>query len=178
MVTHRTLFTALAALTAFTAVLLPAQAGCEQPAAAPPPPALQRNDPTLAGDGALAATSTTPSVAPRQSVTAAQRVDAVRTVKLFCDLVDRGRVWRASDLFVARHLWARRELRALETFRLRSARIVSAPDPHTLIVFTRVLVHAGRGSALGDGVATLFFTLGRVGTTAGGWLITAITSSP
>jgi len=44
-------------------------------------------------------------------------------------------------------------------------------------------VHARRDAALYDGelhegVNTLFFTLGRVGTTTGGWLISAITTSP
>jgi len=39
-------------------------------------------------------------------------------------------------------------------------------------------VHAGRGRPLPDGLAILFFTLGRAGSSVGGWLITAVASSP
>jgi hypothetical protein len=39
-------------------------------------------------------------------------------------------------------------------------------------------VHAGRGRPLPDGLAIVFFTLGRAGSAVGGWLITAISTSP
>jgi hypothetical protein len=45
-------------------------------------------------------------------------------------------------------------------------------------VVARVPASGGPGRPRRGGVSTLFFTLGRVGTTAGGWLITAVTTSP
>jgi hypothetical protein len=55
----------------------------------------------------------------------------------------------------------------------RAARAV-ADD---VVFLTRVRVTVRGPSPLHDGVNTLFFTLGRDGTT-GGWLITAVTTSP
>ena len=107
-----------------------------------------------------------------------QRLDAVRTVKLFCDLVSSRRLWRAAELFATPRVWPRRELRAVRRLDFRSARIDFAPDPHTLVVVALVQASGGSGSPVPDGDTTLFFTLGRVGATAGGWLITAVTASP
>jgi len=109
---------------------------------------------------------------------AAQRVDAVRTVKLFCDLVGSRRFWQAAGLFAAPRVWTRGQLRAVRRLDFRSARIDFAPDSYTLVVIARVHAGGTSGSPLHDGDTTLFFTLGRVGTTAGGWLITAVTASP
>ena len=108
----------------------------------------------------------------------AQRLDAVRTVKLFCDLVGSRRLWRAAGLFAPPRAWTRRQLRAVRRLDFRSARIDVAPDLHTLVVVARVRASGGSGSPVRDGDSRLFFTLGRVGTTAGGWLITAVTTSP
>ena len=108
----------------------------------------------------------------------AQRVEAVRTVKLFCDLVGSRRLWRAAALFATPRVWTRRELRAVRRLEFRAARIDFAPDPQTLVVVARVRASAAPESPVHDGDSTLFFTLGRVGTTAGGWLITAVTASP
>ena len=107
-----------------------------------------------------------------------QRLDAVRTVKLFCDLVDSRRLWRAAELFATPRVWPRRELHAVRQLDFCSARVDFAPDPQTLIVVAQVRASGGSESPVRDGDTTLFFTLGRVGTTAGGWLITAVTSSP
>jgi len=109
---------------------------------------------------------------------AAQRLDAVRTVKLFCDLVGSRRFWPAAALFAAPRVWTRGQLRAVRRLDFRSARIDFAPDSYTLVVIARVHAGGTSGSPLHDGDTTLFFTLGRVGTTAGGWLITAVTASP
>ncbi len=95
---------------------------------------------------------------------------------LFCSFVDSGRLARAGSQ-LAPHAWPRRELRAFAAFRFISARVYAAPDARTLIMLTRIRVRTRAPSPLPDGVATLFFTLGRVGTT-GGWLITAVHSSP
>jgi hypothetical protein len=108
----------------------------------------------------------------------ARRLDAVRTVKLFCDLVDSRRLWPAAALFATPRVWPRRELRALKRLAFRSARVHFAPDPHTIVVVARVCAAGGPESPVRDGDSTVFFTLGRVGDTAGGWLITAVTTSP
>jgi hypothetical protein len=47
-----------------------------------------------------------------------------------------------------------------------------------LVAVARVPASGGPGRPKRSDVSTLFFTLGRVGTTAGGWLITAVTTSP
>jgi hypothetical protein len=146
--------------------------------------ALSRPD-SRDSDGRAASASATagaggdrPAAVPQAASEAAQRVDAVRTVKLFCDLVGSRRLWRAAALFATPRVWTRRELQAIRQLDFVSARIHFAPDPHTLVVVARVLVSAESESPVRDGDTTLFFTLGRVGTTAGGWLITAVTTSP
>ncbi len=123
------------------------------------------------------------SLSPRPSPTAspadaADRLEAVRTVELYCRLVDRGQFARAGLLCSRPDLLTRRELASLRAFRFRSARVHAAPDARTLVLLTRVRVRAGRGCPLPDGLVTLFFTLGRVHTGVEGWLITAIATSP
>ena len=134
---------------------------------------------TLTAPSAAAGAGGGPTAAalPGASVDA-QRLDAVRTVKLFCDLVGSGRLWRAAELFATPRVWPRGELRAVRRLDFRSARIDFAPDPYTLVVVAQVHASGESGSAVPDGDTTLFFTLGRVGATAGGWLITAVTASP
>jgi hypothetical protein len=105
-------------------------------------------------------------------------LDAVRTVKLFCDLVDGGRLWDAAGLFAAPRVWTRGELRSVRSISFRSGRVFTAPDAASVAVAARVRATVRSGSPVPPGTSTLFFTLGRVGTTAGGWLITAVTTSP
>jgi hypothetical protein len=148
--------------------------------------ALWRPDPR---DGQRA-TAATPSMAAAASVgpqatalpstpEGAQRLDAVRTVKLFCDLVGSRRLWRAAALFATPRVWTREELRAVRRLEFRAARVQLAPDhPSTLVVVARVRASGAPESPVHNDNSTLFFTLGRVGTTAGGWLITAVTASP
>jgi hypothetical protein len=119
-----------------------------------------------------------PAAAPQGASEGAQRLGAVCTVKLFCDLVGSRRLWHAAALFATPRVWTRRELRAVRRLDFRSARVHLAPDQHTLVVVARVHASGGSESPVRDGDTTLFFTLGRVGTTAGGWLITAVTTSP
>ena len=109
---------------------------------------------------------------------AADRLEAVRTVALYCRLLDQGQFARAGDLCARRSLWSRRALAGVTRFHFRSARVYAAPDTRTLVLKARVRVHAGRGRPLPDGLAVLFFTLGRVGSAVGGWLITAVATSP
>ena len=108
----------------------------------------------------------------------AARLEAARTVALYCRLIEAGQFARAGELCARRRLWSRRALGALTRFHFRSARVYAAPDARTLVLKARVRVHAGRGRPLPDGLAVLFFTLGRVGSAVGGWLITAVSTSP
>jgi hypothetical protein len=131
-----------------------------------------------AASGVAGASGDRPAAALQGASEAAQRVDAVRTVKLFCDLVGSRQLWRAAALFATPRVWTRRELHAVRQLDFVSARVHVAPDPHTLVVVARVFASAESECPVRDGDITLFFTLGRVGTTAGGWLITAVTTSP
>jgi hypothetical protein len=182
MVTRRTVLAVTATLAALAASGLSLHAGCHGPAAAPL---------AVAHTGVLPSSEAAkPSGAPPRSTSAAavapsgtELLDAVHTVKLFCDLVERGWLWRAGGLCSPPTVWRRHELRALRMFTLLSARIVAAADPRALTIRVRIRVHARRGAAshdkaLHEGINTLFFTLGRVGTTTGGWLISAIRTSP
>ncbi len=108
----------------------------------------------------------------------ADRLEAARTVALYCRLIEAGQFARAGELCARRRLWSRRALGALTRFHFRSARVYAAPDARTLVLKARVRVHARRGRPLPDGLAVLFFTLGRVGDAVGGWLITAVSASP
>jgi hypothetical protein len=108
----------------------------------------------------------------------ADRLEAARTVALYCRLIEAGQFARAGELCAHRRLWSRRALGALLRFHFRSARVYATPDARTLVLKARVRVHAGRGRPLPDGLAVLFFTLGRVGDAVGGWLITAVSTSP
>ena len=108
----------------------------------------------------------------------AVRLEAARTVALYCHLLGRGQFARASDLCAGRRLWSRHALASLGRLRFRSARIYAAPDARTLVLKARVRTHAGRGRPLPDGLAVVFFTLGRAGSAVGGWRITAVSTSP
>jgi hypothetical protein len=108
----------------------------------------------------------------------AERLEAARTVALYCHLVEAGQFSRAGELCTRRRLWSRRALAGLRRFHFRSALVYAAPDARTLVFKARVRVHAGRGCPLPDGLAVVFFTLGRVGSAVGGWLITAVSTSP
>ena len=106
------------------------------------------------------------------------RLEAARAVALYCRLIDQNQFARAGALCTRRRLWSRRAFASLRGLRFRSARVIAAPDARTLVLAVRVRVHAGRGCPLPDGLTTLFFTLGRVGSAVGGWLITAVSTSP
>ena len=161
--------TALALALAALAVFAP---GCGE---SPPEPVVVPSDVHLAtgrparSGAAAAALADSPAV---------DRLRAARTVALYCRLVDRGQFARAGDLCARRRLWSRRALAGVTRFHFRSARIFAAPDTRTLVLKARVHVHSGRARPLPDGLAVLFFTLGRVGSAVGGWLITAVSTSP
>lgn len=181
MVTRRTALAVTAGLTTLAASGLSLHAGWSSPAATPS--AVQLVGASLAS-GAATHSAVQPAAVPTPAARPAgsERLDAVRTVQLFCDLVERGWLWRAGGL-CSTTVWRRRELRALTRCTFLSARVGVAADPRGLTVIARVHVRprsaaALRGAALHEGVNTLRFTLERVGTTGGGWLISAIATSP
>jgi hypothetical protein len=173
MPSARTTALAIAAVAAFALAAVLVAQGCGgrhvPPVAVPP-------DAHLATG---AAPGEPPSASPGgERAGGADRLEAVRTVELYCRLVDEGQFARAGELCSARRLWSRRVFRSVSRFRFRSARVYAAPDARTLVLKARVRVHAGPGRPLPDGLAILFFTLGRVGSAVGGWLITAVSTSP
>jgi hypothetical protein len=143
-------------------VVVPADVHLASAAAHPAPPAVASAAPWLGA-----------AVSPD-----ADRLEAARTVALYCRLIEAGQFARAGELCTRWRLWSRRALGALTRFHFRSARVYAAPDARTLVLKARVHVHARRGRPLPDGLAVLFFTLGRVGDAVGGWLITAVSASP
>jgi hypothetical protein len=151
--------------------LTAAAVGCgEHPAEAPV---------VVPSDVHLAAAAPAPGFAPVAPLNrGALWLDAVRTVELYCRLIDEGQFARAGELCARRALWSRRRFRGLRTFRFRSARVHAIPDARTIVLEARVRMRAGRGSPLRDGLDTLFFTLGRAGSAVGGWLITAVSTGP
>jgi hypothetical protein len=82
----------------------------------------------------------------------------------------------AGELCCSRRLWARRALAYSRCFHFRSARVRCAPGARTPVL--EVHVRAGRGHPLPHGLATVFLTLGRVGSPVGGRLVTAVSTSP
>jgi len=164
---HRT----VAFLVLVLAGLIPLVAGCGD--------AEERAPAVVPSDVHLATTG--PPLTPPPAAAAPDdggRLEASRTVALYCRLIDQRQFARAGALCSRRRLWSRRAFASLRGFRFRSARVVAAPDARTLVLAVRVRVHAGRGRSLPDGLTTLFFTLGRVGSAVGGWLITAVSTSP
>jgi hypothetical protein len=119
-----------------------------------------------------------PALPPEAMTRASARLEAVRTVALYCRLLDEGQFARAAELCTRRRLWSRHAFGPLRRLRFRSARVYAAPDTRTFVLKTRVHVHGGRGCPWPEGLAVLFFTLGRVGSAVGGWRITAVSTSP
>jgi hypothetical protein len=132
------------------------------------------------GSTSVAAPGLSFGTASRASGTAsaADRLAAARTVMRYCALVDDGQFARAAELCARRRFWSRRALASLTRFHFHSARIYATPDARTLVLKARVRVRVSRGRPWPDGLSVLFFTLGRAGTAVGGWLITAVSTSP
>ena len=138
-------------------------------AAAPAAPGTRTTGPAAAGGPART------RIAP---ISFGDRLEAVRTVKLFCDLLGSRRRRQARELLGAPGVLRARELREIRGRAFVSARVKAHALAGTLTVAASVRTSPSRASAARAGVDTLFFTLGRVGTTTGGWLITAVTTSP
>lgn len=125
----------------------------------------------------LPASAGAPPTAPAP-VSGGDRLEAVRTVKLFCDLFCSHRRGQAQALLERAEILRARGLRRARGLAFVSARVKAHTSAGTLTVAASVSVQPWRGSLPRMGVDTLFLTLGRVGTTTGGWLITAVTTSP
>jgi hypothetical protein len=174
---------AVALLVVSAAALAVLTTGCR--GAEPPAPVVVPSDVHLAA-GATAGQASPAAALPSgrsepsspTDTDGASVLDAARTVALYCHLVEAGQFARAGDLCGSRRLWSRRRLGALSRFHFRSASVYAAPDARTLVIKARVRVHAGRGRPLPDGLAVLFFTLGRAGSAVGGWLVNAVSTSP
>jgi hypothetical protein len=182
MTAHRTALAVTVSLAALAASGLSLHAGHQDPVGAPLAAVRSGVHPSSRA-ARPSGTPPKPQSASAAAPSGPEILDAVRTVKLFCDLVERGWLWRAGGLCSTPTVWRRRELRTLTMYTFLSAHIVAAADPRALTIRARIRVHVRRGaaphgSALHEGVNTLFFTLGRVGTTTGGWLISAIKTSP
>lgn len=124
------------------------------------------------------ASSSAASSAGRPAADPTDRLEAARTVQLYCTLIDKGQFARAADLCTRRRLWSRHALSGVTRFRFRSARVFAAPDRRTLILRARVRTRCARGHPLPDGLSVLFFTLGRAGGNVGGWRISAVSTRP
>jgi len=123
------------------------------------------------------ASAAPPSPESTASPSTGDTLQAVTTVKRFCDLVDDRALRSASRLLAGPWVWPRRELTRIARLRFVSARVQDARSANDIVLLARVRARLRGPSPLHDGVNTLFFTLGRDGTT-GGWLITAVTTSP
>jgi len=111
-------------------------------------------------------------------VSGQDRLEAVCTVKRFCDLIGSRRRGQARELVGVPGLLRSRGLRWTRGIEFVSARVAVHPRAGTVTVAANVRLDARGESPPRTGVGTMFFTLGRVGTTTGGWLITAVTTSP
>jgi hypothetical protein len=166
------------------AVALVVQPGCARHEGEGPPlgpggvlaaePAVQTSCTSrqVAGDDAW------PGAARLTRVSGEDRLEAVCTVERFCDLVGSHRRGQAQELLGAPGLLRARELRRAQGIEFVSARVAAHPRAGTVTVAASVRTGARSEPTPRKGADTLFFTLGRVGTTTGGWLITAVTTSP
>ena len=169
--------TSALAAAALTAALLGAVAATGRGGATAPVVATSGGRPAATATGAVApAGSAVLAGAPESAE--ADWLEAVRTVALYCHLVEARQFARAGELCERRRLWSRRALAGLRRFHFCSAGVYAAPDTRTLVLRACVRVRAGRGRPLPDGLADCFFTLGRAGSSVGGWLITAVSTRP
>jgi hypothetical protein len=166
---------------AFAAVVLVAAAGALHPGCARRNPGAAPLGPgvvLVAASAAPGARATPPAAAKPAPLSGGDRLEAVRTVKLFCDLFGSHRRGQARDLLGAPGVLRAHELRRARELAFVSASVKAHPRAGTFTVAASVRMSPRRQGLPRAGVGTLLFTLGRVGTTTGGWLITAVTTSP
>lgn len=155
--------------------------GCSSTATdvrAAPPVVPAGETPTPGGSPTADGGTATPGATSSAGVvSSADALEAVRALKHFCDLVGAHRLHAAAKLLAGPWVWPRRELLPISRLRLVSAKVQDGRQGDTVVLRARLRAHLRGPSPLHDGINTLFFTLGRDGTT-GGWLIAAVTSSP
>jgi len=98
-------------------------------------------------------------------------------VRQLARLIARGRVAEAQRLLQTSAVWPASEMRAIRRCDFRSARVWGEPGRDQVTLLARLRLAVSRRSPLGTGLATLFITLRRDGTT-GDWLVAAVTTSP
>lgn len=187
MLSRRVIALLTVALVALAAMVVGGQGGCAggsdgpagagttvRPATLGDAPAVT---PTPGGSASAVATPWTTAPGQSPAPADADALAAVRTVKRFCDLVAAHRLHAAAKLLAGPWVWPRRELVPIARLQLVSARVQDGQRTGDVVLLARLRATLRGPSPLHDGVNTLFFTLGRDGTT-GGWLITAVTSSP
>jgi hypothetical protein len=185
MPSHRFIAVLTIAAAGLAAIVAAGPGGCgagDDVPRAPQPPMTPAA--TATGGGDAGGTPTAPATATpgggsatSGATSTADALDAVRALKRFCDLVDEGRLQAAAELLAGPWVWPRRELLPIARLSLASARVQKGRLGGEVVLLARLRARLRGASPLHDGVNTLFFTLGRDGTT-GGWLITAVTSSP
>jgi hypothetical protein len=173
MLSGRLIALVVVAVAAFAAMVVAGQGGCAGGAGAP------SSAPASPAPPATTAATAPPSAVPGDAPATADAdaLEAVRTLKRFCDLVASHRLHAAAGLLAGSWVWPRRELLPIASLRLVSARVQDARQAGAVVLLARLRARLRGPSPLHDGVNTLFVTLGRDGTT-GGWLITAVTTSP
>ncbi len=176
MPSRRVIVLAGLAATALAAMAVAGYLGGGGEETEPAPQASPKPAHTLPSPTATAALSE-PEATGSPAPAGGEALEAVRALKRFCDLVDDGRLRAAGRLLAGPWVWPQRELGVLAHFRLVSARVQREQLGAGVVLLARLRARLRGPSPLHDGVNTLFITLGRDGTT-GGWLITAVTSSP
>ena len=128
--------------------------------------------------GAATTDAPAPTGGPSPAATAdGDALAAVRALKHFCDLIGDGDRREAGRLLAGPWVWPRKEFAPIARLRFLSASVQGEDLAGDVVLRARVRARLRGPSPLRDGINTLFFTLGRDGTT-GGWLITAVTTSP
>jgi len=134
--------------------------------------------PAGAGSGPTARSPLPPPLSPTPTPSVAQaRLEAARTVEQLVRLIDRHRYVAAARLLRGPWVWPHRELAAIKQARYLSARVWGAPNADRVVLAVQLRLAVTRRSPLSNGRQTLFFTLGRDGT-SDDWLVAAVATGP
>jgi len=120
-----------------------------------------------------------PPLSPSPSATSAAqaRLQAARAVEQLVGLLDRHRYSAVTRLLRGPWVWPRRELVAIRQAHYLSARVWGDPSADRVVLAVQLRLAVTHRSPLSDGRQTLFFTMGRDGT-SNDWLVAAVASGP